>query len=161
MIHTAGFAAILKHFSKLTFLIAMPVSGFIPTTLALANTCRTSTIHPLYDFLDAATVSKNDCLDSVFNQLHHWQTGTYSTGLPGYPACSYSLIGPDLVISAGHCPTPRFVGFEFGGGNWRSYPVVDQLASISNFGAGIDFQILRLDGSPGLELGWYAVSDSD
>lgn len=93
-----------------------------------------------------------------------------SMGMPigildvGGGLCSGTLISKDLFLTAGHCSgTCKNMKVTFGFLNNRkeSFGCKD-IVEVDDSGAqNRDYMVLRLEGSPGVQWGWYDMSDKE
>ena len=100
-----------------------------------------------------------------YARTHKTQVGalTSSDSPTGSKYCSGTLIGKDLFITASHCidsGTPgEFVSFHYErlpGAEELREQLFFEIAEVVEDGS-MDYAVLRLDGEPGLKLGWAHI----
>ncbi len=118
--------------------------------------------------LPSRTVCGTNDMVAIAKQSEMLQQMARPTGLvqgPGF-LCSGTLVGADLFLTAGHCKAEcgdLSVRFNFiSSDNLPGRPEVFACKEVIEKGDGnqnLDYMLLRLQGSPGVEWGWYDLSD--
>jgi len=105
----------------------------------------------------------------AFVQAHKGPVGAMETSPTGGKFCSGTLISANLFLTAGHCVDSGTVG-EFVSFNFERAPNSTQLlpqthvritAVVEDAPGGVDFAIVRLEGTPGNTFGITPVAAAD
>lgn len=121
----------------------------------------------LFSYQSFSSGGRSVCGKDDTQEMHSLSDDFKRMGAPigilryGKSSCTGTLVSKDLLLTAGHCHSDCkniFVTFGFLKGRQESFSCKEVLEFNDSGNMNKDYMIVRLEGTPGVEWGWYDVA---